>query len=65
MRGSIIHAEQQGLQGTDSNRFAAGFCPEQSAKTRGIGYEAERSPTLRGGVIPAVVIKGSKNEPNS
>ena len=34
---------------------AAAFCPEQSAKTRGIGYEEENSPTLRAGVTPAVV----------
>ena len=35
---------------------AAGFCPEQSAKTRGIGYEEEEeAPTLRAGVTPAVV----------
>jgi len=33
---------------------AAGFCPEQSAKTRGIGYEEEISPTLRKDVTPAV-----------
>jgi DNA (cytosine-5)-methyltransferase 1 len=33
----------------------AGFCPEQSAKTRGIGYEEEISPTIRNGVTPGVV----------
>jgi DNA (cytosine-5)-methyltransferase 1 len=33
---------------------AAGFCPEQSAKARGIGYEEEISPTLRKDVTPAV-----------
>jgi len=33
---------------------SAGFCPEQSAKTRGIGYEEEISPTLRKDVTPAV-----------
>ena len=36
---------------------SAGFCPEQSAKTRGIGYEDENSPTLRAGVTPAVICK--------
>ena len=36
---------------------SAGFCPEQSAKTRGIGYEEENAPTLRAGVTPAVVVK--------
>lgn len=35
---------------------AAGFCPEQSAKTRGIGYEKEMAPTMRAGVTPAVCI---------
>lgn len=35
---------------------SAGFCPEPSAKTRGIGYEENISPTLRAGVTPGVVI---------
>lgn len=35
---------------------AAGFCPEESAKTRGERYAEEQSPTLRAGVIPAVVV---------
>jgi DNA (cytosine-5)-methyltransferase 1 len=34
---------------------AGGFCPEQSAKTRGIGWEEEMGPILRAGVTPAVV----------
>ena len=34
---------------------SAGFCPEVSAKTRGVGYAEEQSPTLRAGVVPAVV----------
>jgi len=34
---------------------AAGFCTEHSAKSRSIGYEAERSPTLRAGVVPATL----------
>ena len=34
---------------------SAAFCPEQSAKTRGIGYEVGKSPTLRAGVTPACV----------
>jgi DNA (cytosine-5)-methyltransferase 1 len=33
---------------------SAGFCPEQSAKTRGIGYEEEIAPTLRAGATPGV-----------
>ena len=34
---------------------AAGFCTEHSAQSRSIGYEAETSPTLRAGVVPAAV----------
>ena len=34
---------------------AAGFCTEHSADTRSIGYEEERSPTLRAGVVPAAI----------
>jgi len=34
---------------------SAGFCTEHSAKSRGIGYEEELSPTLRAGVVPATV----------
>ncbi|MCD8013325.1 MAG: DNA cytosine methyltransferase [Lachnospiraceae bacterium] len=33
---------------------AAGFCTEHSANSRSIGYEEEKSPTLRAGVVPAV-----------
>ncbi|MCD8098041.1 MAG: DNA (cytosine-5-)-methyltransferase [Lachnospiraceae bacterium] len=33
---------------------AVGFCTEHSAKSRSIGYEEEKSPTLRAGVVPAV-----------
>lgn len=42
---------------------SAGFCTEESSKTRSIGYEEERSPTLRAGVVPATVTnKGGINE---
>lgn len=34
---------------------SAGFCTEHSANARSIGYEAERSPTLRAGVVPAAI----------
>jgi len=34
---------------------AAGFCTEHSARSRSIGFEEERSPTLRAGVIPAAL----------
>lgn len=35
---------------------AAGFCTEHSADSRGIGYEEEKSPTLRAGVVPAAIL---------
>ncbi|MBR0484605.1 MAG: DNA cytosine methyltransferase, partial [Oscillospiraceae bacterium] len=34
---------------------SAGFCTEHSAKSRSIGYESEKSPTLRAGVVPATI----------
>lgn len=34
---------------------SAGFCTEHSANARSIGYEEERSPTLRAGVVPAAI----------
>ncbi len=34
---------------------SAGFCTEHSAKAHGIGYEKEKSPTLRAGVVPATL----------
>jgi DNA (cytosine-5)-methyltransferase 1 len=40
-----------------SVRTASGFCTEHSADSRGIGYQEERSPTLRAGVTPAIAIE--------
>lgn len=34
---------------------SARFCTEHSAQARGIGYEEEKSPTLRAGVVPATL----------
>ena len=34
---------------------SAGFCTEHSAQSRSIGYEEEKSPTLRAGVVPAAM----------
>ena len=34
---------------------SAGFCTEHSAKSRSIGYESEKSPTLRARVVPAAI----------
>ena len=35
---------------------SAGFCTEHSAKSRGIGYEEETSPTIRASTVPAAVM---------
>lgn len=40
---------------------SAGFCPEESAKTRGVGYAEEQSHTLRAGAVPAVVYDARGN----
>lgn len=36
---------------------ASGFCMEHSAQSRGVGFEKEKSPTLRAGVVPGVAIE--------
>lgn len=47
----------EGSAGAAGERVsAAGFCREHSADSRGIGYEKERAPTLRAGVVPGVAI---------
>ena len=38
-----------------TKKYSAGFCTEHSAKSRTIGYEEEKSPTLRAGTVPAAV----------
>ena len=60
-KGALIQTNLSATLGTSQDQYlfqpvvAGGFCPEQSAKTRGIGWEEEMSPTLRAGVTPAVV----------
>ena len=41
--------------GASGNGLTAGFCTEHSAKSRSISYEEEKSPTLRAGIVPAVL----------
>ena len=36
--------------------ISAGFCTEHSAKSRGIDYEEEKSPTLRTNTVPAALL---------
>ena len=45
--------------------MSAGFCTEHSAQSRGIGFEFEVSPTLRGGVTPAVIIERETDDEDS
>ena len=49
--GSGTSGERDGMS------LAGGFCTEHSADSRGIGYEDERAPTLRAGVVPGVAIE--------
>ncbi len=42
--------------------MAAGFCTEHSAASHSIGYEEERSPTLRAGVVPAAVYENHSQD---
>ena len=54
-KGTASGAENSA--GTAGERVSAGgFCTEHSADSRGIGYEKERAPTLRAGVVPGVAI---------
>ena len=54
-KGAARSAESRA--GTAGERISAGgFCTEHSADSRGIGYEKERAPTLRAGVVPGVAI---------
>ncbi len=50
-------SRQRTAAGTQDCAGAAGFCTEHSAKSRGIGYEVEESPTPRAGVVPGVAIE--------
>lgn len=38
---------------------SSSFCPELGARTRGIGYGEEQSPTLRAGATPAACVQSS------
>ncbi|MCD8157845.1 MAG: DNA (cytosine-5-)-methyltransferase [Clostridiales bacterium] len=41
---------------------SAGFCTERSAKSRSIGFENEKSPTLRAGIVPAAVYENHSQD---
>ena len=42
--------------------MSAGFCTEHSAKAGNIGYEEEKAPTLRAGVVPATLYENHGND---
>lgn len=42
--------------------MSAGFCTEHSAKAGNIGYEKEKAPTLRTGVVPATLYENHGND---
>lgn len=52
-RETVAADAENSIIGDDSILGAAGFCTEHSAKARSIGYEVEKSPTLRAGTVPA------------
>lgn len=41
---------------------AAGFCTEHSAKARSVGFEEDKSPTLRAETVPAVVYENHSQD---
>ena len=45
-----------------TEKYSAGFCTEHSAKARSIGYEEEKSPTLRAGTVPAAVYENHSQD---
>lgn len=51
---ATLRAEEHGHQPCVLQE--SGFCTEHSSKSRGVGYEEERSPTLRAGVVPGTVL---------
>jgi DNA (cytosine-5)-methyltransferase 1 len=51
---ATLRAEEHGHQPCVLQ--SSGFCTEHSSKSRGVGYEEERSPTLRAGVVPGTVL---------
>ncbi|TKC16221.1 DNA cytosine methyltransferase [Robertmurraya kyonggiensis] len=51
---ATLRAEEHGHQPCVMQ--SSGFCTEHSAKSRSVGYEEERSPTLRTGVVPGAVM---------
>lgn len=51
-----------GTSGTNYINNSAGFCTEHSAKAQGVGFEEEKSPTLRAGTVPAAVYENHSQD---
>ncbi|MDO5300280.1 MAG: DNA cytosine methyltransferase, partial [Clostridia bacterium] len=56
-QGAARSAEESAGETGTGISGASGFCTEHSADSRGVGYEVERSPTLRAGVVPGIAIQ--------
>ena len=54
--GALMATRNEQMQTFVTEKKAAGFCTEHSAKSRSIGFEEELSPTLRAGTVPAAVM---------
>ena len=53
--GALMANTSDQMQTFIAEKHAAGFCTEHSANARSIGFEEEKSPTLRAGTMPAAV----------
>lgn len=51
-----------GTAGAKRINISAGFCTEHSAKAKGVGFEEEKSPTLRAGTVPAAVYENHSQD---
>ena len=54
-QGTACRSEKSTRTAGENPIKSAGFCTEHSAQSRSIGYESEKSPTLRAGVVLAAI----------
>ena len=61
-----VHTSLTGGGGQDGQGYpcvlTAGFCGNASAEARGIGYQSERSPTLKTGTAPSILCLNDQGE---
>ena len=60
--GESTDAASHCLNAFATDVHAAGFCTEHSAKARSVGFESEKSPTLRAGTVPAAVYENHSQD---